>query len=96
MSSLPCAPGRSYHSPGGGGGAEGGAYYLGERRSGLAEATLPTPRLDLSGKPRRCVPGMKPGCWATPGARSEVFRGGRRSEESWLPTCWDPNSLWER
>lgn len=28
VSSLPCEPGRSYHSPGGGGGAEGGSYHL--------------------------------------------------------------------
>jgi hypothetical protein len=26
-------------------------------------------------------------------ARSEVLTGGRRSEESWGPTCCDPNSL---
>lgn len=33
VSSLPCALGGSYHSPGGGGGAEGGSYRLGERRA---------------------------------------------------------------
>ena len=36
VSSLPCAPGRSYHSPGGGGGAEGGSYHLGRKGRGHA------------------------------------------------------------
>lgn len=36
MSSLPCAPGRSYHSPGGGGGAEGGSYHHRNRGPDMA------------------------------------------------------------
>lgn len=33
VSSLPCALGRSYHSPGGGGGEKGGSYYPGEKEA---------------------------------------------------------------
>lgn len=79
----------------GGGGVEGGFYYLGERGCGYVEVILVIFGCDFSGKWRLCVLGLKLSCWVILGVRLEVLSDGWWFEKFWVLFCWDLNFLWE-